>query len=145
MTWLGIRMIIENKNRDLENVNQKSGIIQETKIITQNKRLGAYPFMTSKKTDLFTIELENIDLKFGTHNPKENYQVLERNLKYGDSVRLFYYPTSDYTNNIYQLEKNGKILVSHSDFKNNHSIAGIVILVFGLFMFLINYLFIKKY
>ena len=138
-------MIIENRNRDLEKVKQENGIIENTKVITQKKRVGAFPFMASKKTDLFIIELKNIDIKLGTHNPKENYQELLKNLKLGDSVKLYYYPSLEYTNNIYQLEKNEHILVSHLEYKNNHTIAGIVILTFGLFLFIIDFLFITKY
>jgi hypothetical protein len=145
MTWLGIIMIIENKNRNLKNVKLETGIIENTRILTQNKRVGAFPFSTSKKTDLFIIELKNTDSKLGTHNPKENYQKLFENLKLSDSVKIYYYSTLEYTNNIYQIEKNGHILVSHSEYKENHIIAGIVILIFGLFMFIMDFLFIKKY
>ena len=73
MFWLGIIMIIDNKNRDLENVKLETGIIENTRILTQNKRVGAFPFSTSKKTDLFIIEFKNMDIKLGTHNPKEIY------------------------------------------------------------------------
>jgi hypothetical protein len=145
MTWTGISMLIENNNRDLENVEQQSGIIESIKIISQKKKVGAYPFSTLVNTDFFAIKLKNTDLKFGTHNPKEDYQDLLQNLNSGDFVKRYYFPTSNYTNNIYQLEKNGRILVLHSDFKKNHIIAGTVILVFGFAMFLFIFLFIKRY
>lgn len=144
MSWLGIVMIIDNRDRNLGEVKQIDGVVESTKVIERTTRVGAFPSSTSKKTDLYTVKLINLDIKLGTYNPSENYQNIHTSLGEGDSIKIYYYPTSEYQNNIYQLEKDGSILVSHSDYKENHTVAGIAILSFGLFMFIFGFWFIKR-
>ena len=145
MVWLGLYTVKENKTRNLSQVDKIDGVIDTIGVLSQDKKVGTFPFRAYKKTDLLIIKMSNDNTKLGTFNPKQNYNDLINKLKHGDSIRVYYYKTNDFTNNIYQLEMNKEILVSHSDYKKNDTIAGIVILGFGLFIFLMNIMFIRTY
>jgi len=145
MVWIGLYTIKENKTRNLSQVNKIDGVIDSLGVLSQEKKVGTFPFRAYKQTDLLFIKMSNDNTQLATHNPKQDYNDLINKLKHGDSIRVYYYKTDDFTNNIYQLEMNKEILVSHSEYKKNDTIAGIVILGFGLFIFLMNFIFIRIY
>ena len=134
MSILGTKMLVGNLSRDLNKANQVTGTIELTQVVTESKKVGAVPFIF-KDQDYLGIKLNSNDQLFGTFNPEQSYYELQKQLPHGKQVTLFYYDSSDKspTNNVYQIETNGQILVSHKDYQKNHSIAAIAIICFGLF------------
>ncbi|WMN11777.1 hypothetical protein QYS49_35295 [Marivirga salinae] len=133
MSILGLKMLIDNQTRNLDDTHKLTGTIELTQIVTDNKKVGAVPF-TYTDQDYFGIKLKEHDKLFGTFNPKQSYYELQKQLNQGKQITIFYYDSSDKspTNNVYQIESNGQIIVNHSDYQKNHSIAAIAIICFGL-------------
>lgn len=133
MLTLGIGMLIENQTRDLSQTEKIVGAIKKTKVVREKSKVGAFPFRTTIEQDHLIVQLESGDL-FGTFNPDHNYSSIQNMLTQGTEVTMYYYNSADPTptNNIYQLELNGQILVDNKEYAKNHSIAAIAIIVFGL-------------
>jgi hypothetical protein len=133
MTVLGSRMLIENLTRDLNKADQITGTIELTQVVTESKKVGAIPF-TYIDQDFLGIKLKSINQLFGAFNPKQSYEIIQRQLYPGRQVTLYYYNSTDNnpTNNVFQIKSGGEIIVNHIDYKKNHSIAAIVIVCFGL-------------
>jgi hypothetical protein len=133
MSVLGFKMLIENQTRNLEDTSKLTGTIELTQIVTENKKVGAVPF-TYIDQDYLGIKLNEHNELFGTFNPKQSYYELKNQLNQGKRITIYYYDSSDEspTNNVYQIESEGQIIVKHSDYQKNHSIAAFAIICFGL-------------
>jgi len=133
MSILGVKMLIENQTRNLDDTNKLTGTIELTQIVTESKKVGAVPF-TYIDHDYLGIKLNEHNKLFGTFNPKQSYYELQKQLNQGKQITLYYYASSDEspTNNVYQIEADGQIIVKHSDYQKNHSIAAFLIICFGL-------------
>jgi hypothetical protein len=133
MTVLGSRRLMENLTRNLNKTDQIKGTIELTQVVTESKKIGAVPF-TYIDQDYLGIKLKSTNQLFGTFNPKQSYEIIQRQLYPGRQVTLYYYNTTDHnpTNNVFQIESGGEIIVNHMDYKKNHSIAAIIIVCFGL-------------
>ncbi len=133
MTILGLKMLVENQTRDLEDVLKLEGTVEFTEVVTEDKKVGAVPFKHIEQ-DYLGIKLNEHDQLFGTFNPKQSYSHIEQQLSQGKRITIFYYDSSDQspTNNIYQIEANGQLIIDHADYQKNHSIAATVITCFGI-------------
>lgn len=133
MIFLGAKMLTDNSTRKLSDTTLINGEIEIAEIITKTSKVGAVPF-TYIDSDYLGIKLKSIDKLFGTHNPKQDYFDLIKKIPTGQEVNIYYYNSNDAspTNNVYQIESNGHILVNHNDYKKNHTIAGLVIVLLGL-------------
>lgn len=134
MLILGIGMLIENQTLNISETIQTSGTIKRTQIVREKSKVGAFPFTKMIEQDHLMIELESTDL-FGTFNPNQKYSKIQSELSPGRKVKIYSYNSSNPTptNNIYQLESDGQIIINPKDFVKNHSIAAMAIIGFGLF------------
>jgi len=133
MSILGVKMLIDNQTRNLDSTKKVTGTIELTQVVTERKKVGALPF-TYINHDYLGIKLNMNDKLFGIFNPSQSYSELQKQLNKGKRITIFYYDSSDEspTNNVYQIEYNGRLILNHSDYKKNHSIAAITIICFGL-------------
>ncbi len=133
MIVLGSKMLIENQTRDLNKTDQITGTIELTQVVTESKKVGVVPF-TYIDQDYLGIKLKSVNQLFRTYNPKQSYEIIQRQLYPGRQVTLFCYNSTDNnpSNNVFQIESGGEIIVNNMDYKKNHSIAAIVIVCFGL-------------
>lgn len=133
MLFLGSNMLWDNQTRNISETDQMSGTIKQTQVVREKSKVGAFPFRSSIDQNHLQIELESKDL-FGTFNPEQNYSLIQSILLPGKQVKIYYYNSGDRspTNNIYQLETDGKIIIDNKDFSKNHSIAAFAIIGFGI-------------
>ncbi len=77
--------------------------------------------------DYFYFTLYGSEQQFAIDRTNEGYSDLERAIKPGDTVKIYYSNTTEIPNtNIYQLEKNGTVLESYKSYqKRNASSAGL--------------------
>ena len=72
---------------------------------------------------MFYFKLNNSDQKFAIHNSYEGYDDLQRAIKVGDTIKVYYGSTllDNYNRHIFQIEKNGKILIDYTDYNKSAS------------------------
>ncbi len=131
---LGLKMFIEERTRNLETSGRVTGTIDNTRVVSKVKKVGAVPFVM-KESNHLQIKLNDSDEKFATYNPEQEYSELRKELGPGQKVTIYFTNSSaeSPSNNILQIEKNNQILLSHSIYSRNHSIAAIPIIIFGVF------------
>jgi hypothetical protein len=82
---------------------------------------------------VFAFKLENLDQTLGIYKPSHDYSDLLDSLRIGDIVTVYYRPLS--TNpidiDVFQVEKNGKIIVDYADYSKNHATASSALVVIG--------------
>ena len=133
MTIFGIYIVVENNKRDLGDVKKISGIVEFATIVTKSNKVGVRPFIYIDQ-DYLGFKLVSNDLLFSTYNPKQSYESLRHQITDGHEITIYYkdYFKESPTNNVFQIESQGKVLLSHIEYKTNHSIFGFAIIAFGL-------------
>jgi len=93
---------------------------------------------------VFYFKLNNSSQKFAVHNSYEGYDELQRALKLGDTIKVYYGSTllDDYNRHIFQIEKNGRALIDYKDYNKRASekaglglFIGIVVLAGAMMWF----------
>ena len=88
--------------------------------------------------------MNNSNQNFTVFHSYEGYSDLESSIKIGDTLKVYYRPTSAaYNRHVYQVEKNKTILESYSSYNKESSIISLIAVVSGLF--LVIYGFLKYY
>jgi hypothetical protein len=90
---------------------------------------------------IFCFRLYNVNQTFAIHLPGNAYGDLERSIKKGDSVRVYYDPsTSRFNTDVYQVETKTQVVYSFETYKEKASdkagymfILGIVLLAIAFF------------
>jgi hypothetical protein len=143
--WVGIITIKDNYSRDINNVERLDGKIERTEIILTSKRAGAVP-SANLNLKFLKISLENSSEKLFTYNASQDYYELKRNLKKGTNVTVFYKKLKgkEVTNNIFRLDLGQNIILTHDDYKGKEYFAGIVMVLFGLFVLILGGFMLKK-
>ncbi len=142
MAGLGIRMLVENMTRDLNKYEQITALVESTQVVTECKKVGVIPSVL-KKQDYLGIKLISVNELFKTFNPKQSYSTIQKELSPGRIITIYYYKTNDQTNDVFQIESNGQLIVNHKEYQKNHTIAAIVIILFGILLFGIDLWLIK--
>ena len=139
MVILGVKMLIDNNNRNLDDVKKISGIVEFATVVTESNRVGVRPFVYVDQ-DHLGFKLASNDLLFATYNPKQSYESLKHQITNGQEITIYYkdYFKESPTNNVFQIESEGNILLNQFEYKKNHSIAAYAILAFGLFCIILD-------
>lgn len=145
LIWVGINTIKENYNRDLNKIERLNGIIERTEIILTSKKAGAFP-SANLKLKLLKITLNNSTERFYTFYANQEYSELMRILQTGKNVTVYYKKLKEreVLNNIFRLDLEQEIILKHEDYKKKEYFAGIVMVLFGLFVLILGGIMLKK-
>lgn len=88
---------------------------------------------------VLAFKLDNLSLVLGVYRPSHDYSDLLASLNIGDSVTVYYRPlaTNPIDIDVFQVEKDGKIIVDYSDYSRNHAIASNFLVAIGVVFLLI--------
>jgi len=144
--WLGIKTIKDNYSRDINRTDKVIGQIERTEIIRTKKKAGSPPYSANMNLKFLKIELKNTEEILYSYNPKQNYSELINKLKIGSDVVVYYERLSggDIKNNIYRLDLGSNQILEHSEYKEKEYFAGIVMLVFALFVLIYSGYLVKR-
>ncbi|NHM02374.1 hypothetical protein [Flavobacterium difficile] len=118
---------------ELQQIDSYSGKVVNKGIISQKStvaRFGSY------KSNVFFIKLSGLNQILATYNLENNYDFFEKNIKIGDSIKVYYQNSFDTIKpnlDLFQIEKNGTILLKKEDFQKKKGIAA-YIAFFGGFL-----------
>jgi hypothetical protein len=142
MAGFGTRMLVKNITRDLNKSEQITGMVESTHVVTESKKAGAAPFIIIKQNFL-EIKLNSVNQSFGTFNPKQSYSTIQNQLNPGRIITIYYYKTNQPTNNIFQIESNGQLIINHKEYQKNHTIVAIAIILIGILFLVFDFWMIK--
>jgi hypothetical protein len=130
--------IVNDVNVDLSKSKQIVGQV----IYTDVREISNFAIRYRSHSRVFYFRLDNSNQKFAVHNSYEGYDGLQSNIRIGDTVKVYYGSAllDDYNRHVFQIEKNGIILIDYQDYQKSASgKAGIglflgTILLIGLIM-----------
>jgi hypothetical protein len=120
--------IVNDVNIDLSKSKQIVGQV----IYTDVREISNFTIRWTTYRRVFYFRLDNSNQKFAVHNSYEGYDDLRSNIRIGDTIKVYYGSTllDDYNRRVFQIEKNGNILINYQDYdKSASGKAGI-----GLFL-----------
>ena len=91
---------------------------------------------------VFAFNLDNLERTIGVYRPSHDYSKLLDSLQAGDTITVYYRPLTGNLIDIdvYQIEKNGRIIVDYKSYSNNYSVAVAAIAVFGSILLVVGIL-----
>jgi len=127
------------QNIDLTKCDKTIGIIEDKGI---DKHYGS----KGRKSDVFFIQLDNLDMKLGIYRMSRDYKDLLSKVSIGDLVTVYYKSYYDKKENVnidlIQVEKHGNILIDKSEYEKKESaliyiglIAGVGSVVVSIFYY----------
>jgi hypothetical protein len=143
--WVGVMTLMDNYSRDIKNVDKLEGVIEKTEIIRTSKKAGALP-SANLKLKFLKIELNNSNERLYTYNPSQEYSELKKKLRKGTEITVYFkkLKETEVINNIFRLDSGQNIILTHEDYKEKEYFAGIVMVLFGLFVLIIGGFMLKK-
>jgi len=87
---------------------------------------------------VFAFTLDDLSQRLGVYQPSRNYTTLSNQLTIGDTVIVYYRPRLNDAIDIdvYQIEKNGHVVVDYASYSHNHAMASFWIAALGLLLLL---------
>jgi hypothetical protein len=133
---LTVYSMLSNSTLDLTKLD-----LYEGKVIA--KGIADNPAPNISVTKVFFFKLEGLDQTLATYNLRQDYVVLDSTFQVGDNVKVYFrrisYP--DIPNlNIYQIEKNGAIVVGEGEIKNKELKGSILSVALVVLILAIGYL-----
>lgn len=145
MIWVGFMTLKDNYSRDIKNVDRLEDVIEKTEIIRTSKKAGAVP-SAKLKLKFLKIELNNSKERLYTYNASQEYSELKDKLRKGKEITVYFkkLKETEVINNIFRLDSGENIILTHKDYKDKEYFAGIVMVLFGLFVLVIGGFMLKK-
>jgi hypothetical protein len=134
--WLsaGIGFFFYVDSMELSERNKITGVISTCETVGQNKMITSpRGVIVPIHLDSYVFTLDKSDYIFTIHDPSQDYSVYEKELKKGDTVTVYYNELSkkiDY--NVFQLDKNGKHIVTIDKFRHNMGFIPWIFIGLGL-------------
>lgn len=125
---------------DLQDLSHYTG--QLTKLYPAYKKSSS----TGSTYKFVALEIDGLDEVMGVYRPEQNYSDMFRNVKIGDTVKIYYrHHSKDYdkfisgvyfNSDIYQLDINQNNYLKIDKVKETHSKGNIAVTIIAIFMFL---------
>lgn len=123
---LGCVSVIQDIDLDLAKTHSVVGVVVDRRdiYIKDGKRHYRYLYFL----------LNNSDQQFVIKPLPSHPRDLETEVIIGNTVKVFFRPASGYNKNVYQIEKNGKILADYHTYNKKESSTTAIFLFAGVFL-----------
>lgn len=140
---VSILSIVREVNIDLSKSKQVVGKVSFADIRTVRR----YSFKWRSYKLVFYFRLDNSNQKFAYQNAYEGYEHLRAGIRIGDTIKVYFMSNIHNGDNshIFQIEKNGKILVDYDEYNRTVSSYAGLGLFLGIFLFIGNIMWYKKF
>jgi hypothetical protein len=121
---------------DLSKSNQITGIVTSS-YETTRRTAGRY----ATDVPIYAFTVDNYGKILGAFRPNKNYKFLLDNLRIGDRIKV-YFKESNIDNiniNVYQIEKNGAVILDYETYGKNHRNLSYFIFPIGLLFLFISF------
>jgi hypothetical protein len=93
--------------------------------VVTNKGIGIRYGSKGRQSEVFYITLKDLDEKLGIYRMSKKYDDLLRKIRIGEEVKVYYRPSTNKKENInidlIQVEKDGEILISKTEYEKKES------------------------
>jgi hypothetical protein len=114
------------------NLNLSKQLKAREKVVQTGYERVDIGFRYRHQVEMFSFELEGIPDRFVIDQYYPGYESKKTAIKVGDTLKVFYRKSSDYLNgHVYQVEKDGKVLVSYAYKNEKYSTAAAILLLVG--------------
>ena len=134
LTSAGIRL---NVNLNLNEVEQISGKVEKISIVSVRK--GSLIFRLVGRDELH-LSVFNSPYSFEVYRFPQDYSKLLNNIQVGDNVKIYFGKPGDNNSvsDVFQIEKNGQILLAYQDYNRNLKFLSVLVLIVGIIFILIG-------
>jgi hypothetical protein len=124
--FFGAYQTLTLSSYDIDQINNYSGKVIEAGIMNKNNSVAG---RGSFKSDIFFIKIQGLNQILATYNSSNSYGYFEENIKVGDKITVYYLESKDTIKpnlNLFQIEKNHKIILNTKEFQNKEILGGII-------------------
>jgi hypothetical protein len=123
-------IITSNVNLDLAKVDPISGRV--TSVGNATRVTKKY----SIHQKIFRFTLDDYHYAFDAFRPSQDYSNLESHIKVSDTIKVYFYKwrDDDSVTDIYQIEKNGQVILDYKSYNQNFTFLGVFLILAGLFI-----------
>jgi hypothetical protein len=115
--------------------------------IVTNKGIGIRYGSKGRQSKVFYITLKDLDEKLGVYRMSKNYDDLLNKFEIGEKVKVYYRPSTNKNENInidlIQVEKDGEILISKTEYEKKESALIYIGLIAGFGTLFLAYRYYK--
>ncbi|WP_256012239.1 hypothetical protein [Desertivirga xinjiangensis] len=97
--------------------------------ITYTGRVEDSRVLSPKGKSNFFLKLDGLDTRLRCYRASGNYSDIIDNVQVGDIVTVYYSNHQDTSLEVYQIEKNGRVILNHSEFRTKWVVCSIIIFV----------------
>lgn len=126
-----IKFYKKDINIDLNQVDKITGIVASCGVTEKSSVVGGRLKVNGA---VFYIYLDNSSQYYGTYKPSQDYTALVEKIKAGDEITIYYNERQNNELNldVYQIEKNGEILVNYENYNSNYKKLSLLTGIMGL-------------
>ena len=131
--FLASMLLFLTSDLELSQIDKYSGKVIEKGIISKNNSVAG---RGSFKSNVFIIKIGGLNQILATYNFSQDYSFFEENIKVGDDLEVYFqksYDTIRPNLDLFQIQKNGIVLLKKEEFQNKERI-GAYIAFFGGFL-----------
>lgn len=143
--FFGSCLAFKDAELKLKELNSYTGRIIEKGITDSYSNISGKGNLKSK---VFYLKLEGLNQILASYNPKKSYQNLDKNLKIGDTIKVYFKMSNSTTKpNLatFQIEKKDIIILNTSDYQFREKTVGFIAILGGFVMIGIAVYQDKKY
>lgn len=141
----GSYLAFKNAELKLKELNSYTGKIIEKGITDSYSNISGKGNLKSK---IFYIKLDGLNQILASYNPEKSYENLDKNLKIGDTIKVYFKMSSTITKpNLatFQIEKENTIILNTNEYQFRERIVGYITILSGFIMIGITIYQDKKY
>ena len=113
----------------------------------ENKVIKTDIVKSDKNSKIFNLKILGSEENFGIYKMTKDYSNLEKNIKVGDIIKIYFKPSNskskNYNFDVVQIEKENKILLNQNDYRIKNYILMSVGILAALFMIYVAFSIIK--
>ena len=143
--FFGSFLMFMTSGSDLSQIDVYNGKVIEKGITIKNNSVGG---KDSFKSEIFYLKISGLNQILATYKPLQDYSFFEKNIKVGDNLKVYFqksYDTIKPNLNLFQIEKEGIVLLKKEELQNKERIGGFIALFGGFLLIGIAIYEDKKY
>ena len=143
--FFGSFLMFMTSGSDLSQIDVYNGKVIEKGITIKNNSVGG---KESFKSEIFYLKISGLSQILAIYKPSQDYSFFEKNIKVGDNLKVYFqksYDTIKPNLNLFQIEKEGIVLLKKEELQNKERIGGFIALFGGFLLIGIAIYEDKKY
>ncbi len=138
-------LAFQNATVNINELDFYTGRIAEKGITSHSSLVAGHGSVSSK---VFYFKLDGLNEVLATYNRAQLYDDLDKKLKVGDTIKVYFKNANHVAGlnlNVYQLEKNGVVVLSEDKYRFREKLVGIIAIAGGFLLLYLTFRYDNKY